>query len=370
VTRGPFRADHVGSLLRPAALLDARRRADAGEISRAELRAIEDEAIVAAVALQEAAGLPSITDGEHRRAVWHLDFLTGFDGIERTDGMVAASLAAWRGGQNKVPYLMVVADKIRRSRPIAVDDFTFLKSRTTRTPKVCIPAPTTMHRGEPGAISKEAYPDIEEFWTDLIAAYRAEIDDLAAAGCTYLQLDEVAFAYFCDPSIRAQVKENGEDPDRLLEKFVEVINATVAGRPDTLTVTMHTCRGNFKSNWRASGAYDPVAELVFSGSDVDGLFLEYDTDRAGGFEPLRYVPKGKRVVLGLVSTKTAEMETKDSLKRRIEAAAKFVAMDDLCLSPQCGFASNHEGNDVTLDDERRKLELVVAVAEEVWGSAV
>ncbi len=367
--RKPFRADHVGSLLRPSSLLEARRRADADELARSELRAIEDAAIRDAVALQESVGLQSITDGEYRRAVWHLDFLVGFDGIEKVDGNVGASLDAWRGADNKVPYLMVVTDKIRRSRPVTLDDFLFLKNVSRRTPKLCIPAPTTLHRGEPGAISRTAYPDLDEFWNDLIAAYRAEIADLAAAGCNYLQLDEVTFAYFCDPKIRAQVRQNGEDPDRLLRTFVEVINAVVAGWPEALTVTMHTCRGNFKSNWRASGAYDPVAEIVFGAADVDGFFLEYDSDRAGGFEPLRHVPKGKRVVLGLVSTKTAAMENKDALKRRIEAASKFVPIDDLCLSPQCGFASNLEGNAITSDVQRRKLELVVQVAEEVWGSA-
>jgi 5-methyltetrahydropteroyltriglutamate--homocysteine methyltransferase len=274
----------------------------------------------------------------------------------------------WTSHGQSAPVSLAVTGKLRRVKPIAVDDFAFLKAATTRTPKICIPAPTTIHRGQPQAVSKTAYPDIEAFWADIVAAYRDEVSDLVAAGCTYLQLDEVAFAYLCDETICADIVRNGEDPDRLAEKFVAVINAVLRNRPASLAVTMHTCRGNFRSTWRASGGYDRIAEAVFGETDVDGFFLEYDTERAGGFEPLRYVAKGKRVVLGLVSTKTPMVEEKDTIKRRIDAAAKFVPLENLCLSPQCGFASNYQGNLIDADVQRRKLALVVEVAEEVWGN--
>jgi 5-methyltetrahydropteroyltriglutamate--homocysteine methyltransferase len=266
--------------------------------------------------------------------------------------------------------MMVVNGKVRRARPIAVEDFKFLRQATKRTPKLCIPAPTYLHmRGGRKIIDAQAYPDIEEFWADIARGYRAEIEDLVAAGCSYLQFDDVSFAMLCDETIRAQVRRDGEDADKLAGKYAQIINTLIAGRPKSLAVTLHTCRGNHQSMWMAEGGYEAVAESVFSTIDVDGFFLEYDTERAGGFEPLRFVPKNKKVVLGLVSTKKPALESKDMLKRRIDAAAKVVPLENLCLSPQCGFSSTSAGNRVTEDDERRKLALVVEVAREVWGDA-
>jgi 5-methyltetrahydropteroyltriglutamate--homocysteine methyltransferase len=368
MTRGPFRGDQVGSLLRPAELHQAREHRKAGEISAEELRAVEDRCIRDVVALQEAAGLQGITDGEFRRAFWHVDFLTGFDGIDATGGQYAVTFKGEHGEVAGISTMLGVTGKVRRSRPIVLDHFKVLKSVTRRTPKVCIPAATYLHmRGGRKVVDQAAYPDLEEFWADIAAAYQAEIADLAAAGCTYLQIDDVSFAMLCDAKIREQVRRDGEDPDALPGLYARIINSLVAKRPDGMTVTVHTCRGNHKSMWMAEGGYDPIAEAVFAGLDVDGVFLEYDTERAGGFEPLRYAPKGRRIVLGLVSTKQPQLESKDALKRRIEEASKFVDIDDLCLSPQCGFASTEAGNELTEDDERRKLELIVEVATEVWG---
>jgi 5-methyltetrahydropteroyltriglutamate--homocysteine methyltransferase len=368
--RPPFRADHVGSLLRPAELAEARRRHEAGEIGSDALRAAEDRAIRHAVALQEAAGLQSITDGEYRRAYWQTDFLTGFDGIEATQ---ATYTVAFKGAQGEVGQpgsMMRVVDKIRRTRPVMVDHFAYLKSLTKRTAKFCMPAPTYLHmRGGRKIIGADVYPDLDEFWDDMVAAYRAEIADLVAAGCTYLQFDDVSFAYLCDAEIRAKVKADGMDPDALAAHYAHILNRLIADRPPELAVTIHTCRGNFQSMWRASGGYEAVAERAFGPMAVDGFFLEYDTERAGGFEPLRFMPKGKKIVLGLVSSKVPELEEKDALKRRIDQAAKYVPLENLCLSPQCGFASTHHGNRVTEDDERRKLARIVEVATEVWGGA-
>ena len=366
----PFRADHVGSLLRPPELHEARAKAAAGAITRAELRAIEDRAIREIVAFQEGIGLPAVTDGEFRRTLWHVDFLSGFDGIEATQASFSVPFKGETGETANTPSVLYVKDKLRRRKPIAVADFAYLRSVAKHTPKLCIPAPTTLHyRAGRKAVSEKAYPDIEEFWADFIRAYREEIDDLVAAGCTYLQFDDVSFAYFCDREIREQVRRAGEDPDRLPGQYADIISKIIAGRPPSLRVTMHTCRGNHQSMWRASGGYEPIAEAVFGTAAVDGFFLEFDSDRAGGFEPLRFVPKGKKVVLGLVTTKTPEIESKDTLKRRIEAAAKFVPLEDLCLSPQCGFASSHLGNRITPEVERRKLERIIEVATEVWGTA-
>jgi 5-methyltetrahydropteroyltriglutamate--homocysteine methyltransferase len=364
----PFRADHVGSLLRPARLIEARDKADSGAISRTQLRAIEDECIREAVALQESVGLPAITDGECRRAIF-FDFLGQLDGIEQAQSRQGEKPAEWKSHGTAAPSSFRVTGKVRRPRPISVADFEFLRDSTKGMPKVCIPAPTTVHRGQPQAIDRSVYPDPNEFWADIVSAFRRELADLAAAGCTYVQFDEVAYAYLCDAAIRDEIKQNGEDPDRLPAKFVEVMNAVVAERPASMTVTIHTCRGNFRSNWRASGAYDPIAETVFGGSDIDGFFLEYDSERAGGFEPLRYVPKDKRVVLGLVSTKVPALESKDEIKRRVDQAAKYVPLENLCLSPQCGFASNFQGNLIGPDVQRRKLELVVETAHDIWGNA-
>lgn len=369
-TKPPFRADHVGSLLRPAALLEARQQAERGALTKHALRAREDRSIREAVALQEEAGLRSITDGEFRRAFWHVDFLTGFDGITATQSQYALTFKGEGGETAETRSMMIVNGKVRRTRPIAVEDFKFLRAATQRTPKLCIPAPTYLHmRGGRKVVDATAYPDIEEFWADIELGYRAEIDDLMAAGCRYLQFDDVSFAMLCDETIRAQVRRDGEDPDKLAGKYAQVINTFIAGRPHSLAITLHTCRGNHQSMWMAEGGYESIAERVFSTIDVDGFFLEYDTERAGGFEPLRFVPKNKKVVLGLVSTKTPLLESKKMLKRRIDEAAKYVPFENLCLSPQCGFSSTSAGNRVTEDDERRKLALVVDVARDVWGEA-
>jgi len=367
-SRPPFRADHVGSLLRPPELKNAREKAKSGALSSSQLKEIEDRQIRKAVAMQEAAGLQAVTDGELRRAFWHVDFLTGFDGIVATQGQYALKFHGEGGAESETRSMMVVKHKVRRSKKIFVDHFSFVKKNTKRVAKLCIPAPTYLHmRGGRKVVDAKAYPDMDEFWADITRAYREEIRDLAAAGCSYLQIDDVSFACLCDESIRAQVQRDGEDPAKLPSKYVQVINSLLQGRPASLGVTLHTCRGNFASMWMAEGGYDAVAEAVFSEAQVDGFFLEYDTERAGGFEPLRFVPKGKRVVLGLISTKTPVLESKDGLKRRIGAAARYVPMENLCLSPQCGFASSEVGNRVSEDDQRRKLELVVEVAQEVWG---
>jgi len=364
LSKPPFRADHVGSLLRPPELRQARAAAKQGQLSREALRKIEDRCIRDVAAKQEAVGLSVITDGEFRRDWWHIDFLQGFDGVE---AVVDPSTAAFHGADEVVPVLTVTG-KVRRSRPVMVEPFKFLKSVTTRTAKLTIPSPSMLHmRGGRPAISREAYPDLDPLWADCAQAYREEIRDLAAAGCTYLQLDDVSFAYLCDEQIRDGYRQRGDDPERAPRTYADTINAALRDRPPGLTVTIHTCRGNFKSTWMASGGYDPVAEVVFGGLDVDGYFLEYDTERAGGFEPLRFVPKGKKIVLGLVTSKSPELESKDTLKRRIEEAARFVPLEDLCLSPQCGFSSTHHGNALTETDQWRKLELIVEVAREVWG---
>ncbi len=366
----PYRADHVGSLLRPAELHAARDAAQAGRMSAPELKIVEDRCIRDVVALQEEAGLPAVTDGEFRRAFWHVDFLTGLEGIVATQSNYAIQFKGEDGSTAETRSMMVVKSKVRRTRPVMVDHFNYLKSVATRTAKLCIPAPTYLHmRGGRRVVNPDAYADMDEFWGDIARAYRAEIRDLVAAGCTYLQIDDVSFACLCDESIRAQVRRDGEDPARLPSQYARVINSLIAERPPSLAVTMHTCRGNHQSMWMAAGGYDAVAEAVFNETRVDGFFLEYDTDRAGDFAPLRFVPKGKKVVLGLISTKTPRLESKDALKRRIEAAAKYVPLEDLCLSPQCGFASTAAGNRLTEDDQRRKLALVVEVASEVWGAA-
>src|SRR5512134_952332 len=320
----PFRADHVGSLLRPPELKEAREAFKAGRIEREKLTAIENDSIRKAVALQEAAGLQSITDGEFRRAFWHVDFLTGFDGIAATQGQYALKFHGEGGAESETRSMMVVNGKVRRSRRVAVEHFRFVKSNTKRTAKLCIPAPTYLHmRGGRRVVNEKAYPDVEEFWSDIALAYREEIADLAKAGLQYLQIDDVSFACLCDEGIRAQVKRDGEDPAKLPAKYASVISSLLRDKPSGMSVTMHTCRGNHASMWMAEGGYDAVAEAVFQ-TEVDGFFLEYDTARAGGFEPLRFVPKGKKVVLGLVSTKTPVLEDKDELKRRIGEAARHV----------------------------------------------
>ena len=369
--KGPFRADHVGSLLRPEELKQARLKAQQGAITRDALREIEDRCIRDVARLQESAGLNSITDGEFRRAMWHTDFLTGFDGIVPTHSQYAAKFRGADGSEAETRSMLVVDAKVRRTRPIMLDHFKYLKSVTSRVAKFCMPAATYLHmRGGRKVVDPKVYPDMAEFWADVATGYQAEIADLVAAGAEYFQIDDVSFANLCDPDIRKQVANDGEDPEKLPEFYARVINTLIAKRPDHLTVTMHTCRGNHESMWMASGGYDPVAEAVFGIVEVDGFFLEFDDERSGGFAPLRYVPKGKKVVLGLVSSKTATLESKDMLKRRIDEATKYIALDQLCLSPQCGFASTSGGNRITEDIERRKLELVVETATEVWGSAI
>ncbi len=359
----PFRADQVGSLLRPAHLAQARARWRRGELDAAELASIEDDAIRDAVARQEAIGLEGITDGEFRRDWWHLDFLAQLEGVELADNRGARFRFA---GQDEQPPIASVTGKLACPRPIMAGHFAFLKSATSRTAKMTIPSPSMLHlRGGRAAISREAYPDLDGFWDDVAAAYRTAIRHLAEQGCTYLQLDDITFAYLCDPKIRENCRRNGDDPSALPATYARTINAALAGRPPGMTVTIHTCRGNFKSAWVAEGGYDPVAQAMFS-TDVDGWFMEFDSARAGGFEPLRHVPRGRRVVLGLVSTKLGELESKDAILRRIDEASRHVPLEDLCLSPQCGFSSTHHGNALSHDDQWRKLERVVEVAREVW----
>jgi 5-methyltetrahydropteroyltriglutamate--homocysteine methyltransferase len=365
---GPYRADQVGSLLRPDYLKEARAQRAAGVIDADALRAVEDRAITEAVAMQEAAGLQAVTDGEFRRAFWHVDFLTSFEGVDATQSDYAVSFKGKGGALSQTNSMIAVTGKVRRTKPIMRDSYAHLRSVTTREPKVCIPSPTYMHmRGGRKVVADGAYPDAEEFWADMIAAYHAEIADLAAAGLTYLQLDDVSFATICDVGVREQVRADGMDPDELPAKYARIVSAIVAGRPKGMTVTMHTCRGNHESMWMAEGGYDAVADAMLNLTDVDGFFMEYDTDRAGGFAPLRFTPKGKKIVLGLVSSKEPALESKDDLKRRIDEASKFVALDQLCLSPQCGFASSAPGNRISEDIQKRKLALCVEVAQEVWG---
>lgn len=364
----PYRADQVGSLLRPDSLAEARRRYKAGELDAAELERTEDRAIVEAVRHQEALGLEGITDGEFRRDWWHLDFLARLDGVTLQANPGPKFKIA---GQSEQPPIPTVTGRIACTEPIMADHFAFLKSVTTKTAKMTIPSPSMLHlRGGRASISKEIYPDLAEFWADVAAAYRIAIRHLADAGCRYLQLDDVAFAYLCDPKIQATCRANGDDPQALPQVYADAINAALVGKPDDMKLTIHTCRGNFKSAWVAEGGYDPVVEAMFS-TDVDGYFMEFDSARAGGFEPLRALQrsggKAKKVVLGLVTTKLGELESKEALKRRIDEAAQFVPIERLCLSPQCGFSSTHHGNALSQDDQWRKLERVVEVAHEVWG---
>jgi 5-methyltetrahydropteroyltriglutamate--homocysteine methyltransferase len=357
----PFRADHVGSLLRPRALAEARARYREGELDAAALRQAEDRAIADAVKKQEAIGLESITDGEFRRDWWHLDFLSQLEGVT-----VRENPGPKFGGTEEQPPVPNVTGKLRYVKPIMVEDFSFLRKQTQRTAKYTIPSPSMLHlRAGRAGISKDAYPDMEAFWADAAAAYRAAIAAFASAGCTYLQLDDVAFAYLCDPKIRQTCRQNGDDPDRLPRLYADTINRALESRPAGMTITMHTCRGNFKSAWVAEGGYESVAEAMFD-TDVDGFFMEFDSARAGTFEPLRHLPKGKKVVLGIMTSKSPELESKGYLKSKIEEAAKVVPIEDLCLSPQCGFSSTHHGNALTEDEQWRKLERVVEVAREVW----
>jgi 5-methyltetrahydropteroyltriglutamate--homocysteine methyltransferase len=367
-TQPPFRADHVGSFLRPTELLAARERHRKGEISKPELRAIEDRAIRDVVRMQEDAGLQGVTDGEFRRTYFHIDFLEQLEGVETRGGLTAHFHGA-KGDVDFAPPVLHVTGKVRHFEPIQVEDFKFLKSVTKRTPKVTIPSPTMLHfRGGREAISREAYPDLEDFFADVAAAYQAEIKALNAAGCTYLQLDDTNLAYLCDPKMREGARARGDDPNELPRRYARLINAAIAERPAGMTICTHLCRGNFKSAWVAEGGYEPVAEALFNDLKVDGYFLEYDDARSGDFSPLRFVPKGKVVVLGLVTTKVGDLESKDMLKRRIAEAARIVPLEQLCLSPQCGFSSTVHGNEIARDSQAAKLKLIVETAREVWGA--
>ena len=365
-TAPPFRADHVGSLLRPAELHEARAKARRGEMGAEALRALQDRHIRDAVAKQESVGMQLVTDGEFRRDWWHIDFIHGFDGVELAAGDAYGD-AKFKNTEEQPPF-MTVKSRIRRSKPSMLEHFKFLKSVAKRTPKFTMPSPAMLHARGDRASLRKTYPDLDEFWADLTQAYREEIADLYQAGCRYLQIDDTTIAMWGDPKVQEQFRKLGDDPKRDAAMYADAVNAAIRDVPEDMTVAIHTCRGNFKSTWLASGAYaDFVAERVFTGLEVDAFFLEYDTERAGGFEPLRYVPKGKTVVLGLVSSKVPELEKKDDLRRRIDAAAKFVPLENLCLSPQCGFSSTHHGNKLTADDQWRKLGLVLEVSKSVWG---
>jgi 5-methyltetrahydropteroyltriglutamate--homocysteine methyltransferase len=357
----PFRADQVGSLLRPRELSEARRNFRQGKLDAGTLKGIEDRCIREAVAKQEAVGLESITDGEFRRDWWHLDFLTQLDGVT-----AVANPGPKFGGTEEQPPIPSVTGKLGCSKPVFVSDFSFLKENTRRTAKLTIPSPAMLHlRGGRSSVSKTVYPDLAEFWADTAAAYRKAIRHLADAGCTYLQIDDVSFSYLCDPKIRDTCRRNGDDPAQLPRTYADAISAALRDRPAGMTVAMHTCRGNFKSSWVASGGYETVAEAMFS-ADVDAFFMEFDSERAGGFEPLRHLPAGRKVVLGLVTSKSPVLEEKDFIRKRIEEASKYVPLENLCLSPQCGFSSTHHGNSLTEDEQWRKLERVVEVARDVW----
>jgi 5-methyltetrahydropteroyltriglutamate--homocysteine methyltransferase len=364
-SNAPFRADHVGSFLRPKYLLEARERFRVKEISAAELRAVEDRAITEIVRFQEDVGLQSITDGEFRRTYFHIDFLEQLGGV-KTD--IPVLVKKPDGSEELAPPVMRVIDKVRHVKDIQRADFEYLKSQTRRTPKVTIPSPTMLHfRGGRAGISREHYPDLEPFYQDVANAYGDELRSLAAAGATYVQMDDTNLAYLCDDKMREAARQRGDDPDELPHRYAGFINRVVAQKPAGMTLAVHLCRGNFKSTWAAQGGYEPVAQALLSEMDVDAYFLEYDDARSGDFKPLRFLPKGKTVVLGLVTTKLGELESKDELKRRIDEAAKYVPLEQLCLSPQCGFSSTVHGNDIAVEAQRAKLRLVVETAQEVWG---
>lgn len=368
-TTPPFRADHVGSFLRPKLLLDAREEHKQGKISAAQLREVEDRAIRDIVRFQESLGLKGITDGEFRRTYFHIDFLERLEGVE-VKGGIAMSFKTASGKVDFAPPVMHVTRKIRHLGPIQLEDFKYLQSVTKQMPKVTIPSPTMLHfRGGRGAISSEAYPDLEVFYADVAAAYRAELKALGDAGCRYVQLDDTNLAYLCDEKMREGARARGDDPNDLPRLYARLINAAIKDRPAGMTVCVHLCRGNFKSAWAASGGYEPVAEVLFNELAVDGYFLEYDDARSGDFSPLRFVPKNKIVVLGLVSTKLQSLESKIGLKRKIDEAAKLVPLEQLCLSPQCGFSSTVHGNDIAVEAQAAKIRLVVETAGEVWGTA-
>ena len=361
----PFRADHVGSLLRPGELLRARADHAAGRIKRAELRRIEDTAVARAVRMQQDIGLQGVTDGEFRRHDWLMDFKFGIGGVERVDA--AAVKVPFRNESGAVDWSFVpyrIGGRLHHKGVIFGEDFTFLRSATKATPKLTIPSPSMMHYPGGRGIDRAVYPDMEQYFADLAQVYVDEIAALGKLGCTYLQMDDTSLAMLNDPARRAAIGE-GADTDHL--RYIKLFNSVLRAKPPGMTICTHLCRGNFRSAWLAEGSYEHVAEAMFSELAVDGFFLEYDDERSGDFAPLRFVPKGRRIVLGLVTTKKPALESKDDLKRRIDAAAKYMPLDQLCVSPQCGFASTAEGNLLTLEDQIAKLRLVVEVAREVWG---
>ena len=377
----PFRAEHVGSLLRPAELLKARAELEgdqyktaSGSLSFDALREMEDKAIREAVKLQEDVGLLVATDGEFRRRSWYQDFILSLSGtaiafIDPEKTISAAIPFQDKKAVDKLPaHLVQVTGKLRRGRSPFVEHFKFLKATTRRTPKMTLPAPTMLHFwGGRAVIDEKAYPDLDAFWSDAVDIWVEEIEALHRAGCDYVQLDDVTFPLLCDPRGQEALQKRGDDPEGVMKKYAEVLNRIVARAPAGVTLAMHMCRGNNRGKWMGSGGYEYVSEVIFRTVNIRNFFMEYDSERAGDFRPLRHVPKGKKVVLGLVSTKTPELESGDDLRRRIDEAAKHVPLDQLCLSPQCGFASNFMGNPVTLDDQRRKLELIVETAGKVWG---
>jgi 5-methyltetrahydropteroyltriglutamate--homocysteine methyltransferase len=366
----PFRADHVGSLLRPQALLEARAKHADGEIDDSALRDAEDAAIREVVAMQRDVGLRSATDGEFRRASWHMDFIYALDGVSKIEGDISVKFHNEQGDIEFTPAALRIDGKVGVRRPIFGDHFVFLRDTVGDgvTPKLTIPSPSMVHyRGGAAAIDPDTYADIDAFWSDLTSAYADQVRLVHDLGCRYLQFDDTSLAYLNDPEQRKMMAERGEDAEHLHERYIRHINEALEGRPGDITITTHMCRGNFRSSWVAEGGYDFVAEALFSELGVDGFFLEYDDARSGGFEPLRFVPDDKLVVLGLVTTKRPALEAKDELKRRIEEASEYVDVERLCLSPQCGFSSTVEGNEMTYDDEVAKLELVVETANEVWG---
>jgi 5-methyltetrahydropteroyltriglutamate--homocysteine methyltransferase len=364
-TAPPFRADHVGSLLRTRPLKEARARREKSEISVTELKAIEDREIAAAIRKQEEIGLRAVTDGEFRRAFWNYDFLGALPGVDAYLGERKIKFQ----GVNPKPMMLRVNGKLGTftSHPM-LEHFKFVRQHTKATAKMTIPSPSSLHfRYGRDAVPESIYPDMADFYRDLGQTYRLAVRAFADAGCRYLQLDEVNFAYLCDPKLRAQVADRGEDPDKLPSIYAGMINAAMADTPSDMTIAMHLCRGNFQSTFVASGGYEPVAEILFNTINVHGYFLEYDSDRAGGFEPLRFVPKGKTIVLGLVTTKSGRLESRDEVKRRLDDATKYVPLEQLCLSPQCGFASTEEGNILSADEQWAKLAMIVELAEEIWG---
>jgi 5-methyltetrahydropteroyltriglutamate--homocysteine methyltransferase len=369
-TLPPFRADHVGSLLRPPKLLEARDDFASGEIDAETLREIEDEAVRDVVAMQEEVGLQSATDGEFRRASWHMDFIYQIDGIEKQAGHIAVKFFNDDGEVEFTPAALHVDGKLGVSKTIFGDDFSFLQETvTTNVPKLTIPSPSMVHyRGGKAAVDPDVYPELDAFWADLTAAYAEEVRRLGELGCTYLQFDDTSLAYMNDPHQREYIGSIGGDPERQHVEYIHHINEALSARPEGMTVTTHMCRGNFRSSWAAEGSYDFVAEALLNDLEVDGFFMEWDDERSGGFEPLRFLPKGeKQVVLGLVTTKHGELESKDELKRRIEEASQYAPIEQLCLSPQCGFSSTVEGNLLSYDAQVAKLRLIVETAQEVWG---